>query len=89
MFWAFPFFCICEKMCFWGVLGRFSMNELGSKETVVIRVISKNELTDLIDDTEVYLKGIKAGYYYEGIIWLKSYTIICKFYWILELNSYT
>lgn len=51
--------------------------------------LSNSRVFGVFWDVSVYLKGIKAGYYYEGIIWLKCYTIICKFYWILELNSYT
>ncbi len=39
---------------------------------VEIKVLLKNALTELIDDREVYMKGIDASYYYEGYNIYKS-----------------
>ena len=33
---------------------------------VEIKILLKSALTDMIDDREMYMKGIDASYYYEG-----------------------
>ena len=33
---------------------------------IEIKFLLKNDLTDKINDREVYIKGIDASYYYEG-----------------------
>ena len=45
---------------------------------VEIKVLLKGVLTNKIDDSSIYMKGVDASYYYEGYMLYKTESLECK-----------